>query len=154
MSINYNFEIETKLCVQETLTRLFTSLNLNPTFHPVSEGSPVIYGSGPNFTIYGHSIENSSEALTEALNLIPTIRANFRRRKSLRGDEGEVDMLTATFDWLKSFPDNCALLFNGELVLFVRKDGQLSINSNTDFWNPEFRGMINLPYREEPFSIL
>ncbi len=63
-------------------------------------------------------------------------------------------MLRGIVSWLRVFPDNCALLFNGELVLFVRKEGKTAINGNTDFWMPSFLEIFQLSYSKVPFDIL
>jgi len=153
MSITYEFEAETHFDIYRSVSQIFEFLDLSPDLKPVNEGSTVIYGNSPHFTIYGHPIDDSEDALTQLLNLSPTVRMNFRVKLS-SGNKAEEDILRGTVSWLKAYPGNCALLFNGELVLFVRKAGQISINSNTDFWMPTFLEIFQVPYNKVPFEIL
>ena len=153
MSIFYPFEVETHLDIRQALSQMLEFLGIEPVLKPVGGGSPAIYGNGPHFTIYGLPRETPEDSLTEGLDLSPTIRLNFVVKLS-SGDKAEEDILRGTVSWLHAYPDNCALLYYGEKVLFVRKEGKISINSNTDFWKPSFLEILDLPYSKLPFDIL
>jgi hypothetical protein len=50
---------------------------------------------------------------------------------------------------VERFAGDAALIFNGDLAYFLRRDGVLRINTQHDVWSPERIALIHGPFVRE-----
>ncbi|HYV48468.1 MAG TPA: SitI3 family protein [Myxococcaceae bacterium] len=145
MSLDYSFHISTTLG-PETLMRTFL-LSLGLPWDPKDPCST----DAPRFTAgVGPLPLDSREFRQEQFGFAPDQYFVFRTW-SAYSVEAKAEIVRGTLAICQSVPGDAVLLFNGEIVLFMRKAGTLYVNS------AYFRGDYSLftpPYELKAFEVL
>jgi hypothetical protein len=93
--------------------------------------------------------ELSQSCFEEAYGFRPTLSVWFRLDKFADYDEGYRNMMRATTLLLSYIPGDAVLVFNGEITVLQRTNGELAINSEL---NPSPPGEVTLPYEMRPLA--
>ena len=85
--------------------------------------------------------------LKEELGIESSVSIMFRLDKFEDREHQRNVLLRATIELLCQVPGDAALLFNGEVVFLLRKEGELTLNSGMDLWRPADLALVTLPYK-------
>src|SRR5258708_38886048 len=110
---------------------LLSFVGIDKPVLPAEHDPEVKFAVLPELTVHAWYAE-PDEACSEELEIAANVNVNFRLRASLAA-EGEALLSRMALEWLERTSENCALLFECEIVLFLRKKGAWFVNSNTDF---------------------
>jgi hypothetical protein len=94
------------------------------------------------------------EYLQEELDIQVDQRVFFRLDKFSDLEAARLSLLRVTSLVLAVVGGDAALLFNGELVLLLRRRGKLALNRDTDFWTPERLSALRLKYEMAPLAMI
>lgn len=145
MSLDYSFDISTKLAPESLMRAFLLSLGLpwDPNNGRVALTANFEAAIGP---LQGRS----REITTERLGFEPDLYFTFRTW-------GEVDVeareqiVRGTLALCRAITGDAALLFNGERVLFMRKADTLYVNST--YWRGDY-ALFPPPYELKAFPVL
>lgn len=147
MSLDYNFRIATALKPESVLAVVLQTLELRPDIG--ASGEEV---EGRGFLLAASAVAPMSrEMVEEALGFSPSVDLQFWL------DDGQrhiamTTMLRGVLAVLRQVPGDATLLFGGEAVLLLRREGQLILDSGAGAWTPERLAFVEAPYemRELP----
>ncbi|MFY2562279.1 SitI3 family protein [Corallococcus terminator] len=147
MSLDYNFRIATTLEPERVLSVVLEALGLRR-----GTGASGEEIAGPGFLLAAGNVAPSSrEMVAEALGFSPSVDLQFWL------DEGQrhaamTAMLQGVLAVLREVRGDATLLFGGDTVLLLRREGQLVLDSGTGAWTPERLAFAVVPYemRELP----
>jgi hypothetical protein len=150
MAVEYQLDIDTQL---DAKTMLDTFLRVTRLEDEVKgrDDSGGFFSIGTQSCWLSSRKENSGKFPSEILGFKPKLRMIFRLAYTA---EASPAMTRAVVDWLKQTDEDAALLFNGEAVQFLRKDGQLFLTSNDDAWTDETLRLFDIPHTRQKFEIL
>ena len=86
----------------------------------------------------------------DAFGFLPTLMAIFRLDKEDEQGEGENMVAEALNNLLAWIWGDAVLLLNNEVVVALRKDGVLTLNTSSSFWVPRRFARISFPYERKP----
>lgn len=147
MSLDYNFRIATVLEPERVLSVVVDALKLRPR-----TGGSAEEIAGPGFLLAaGVVAPRSKEMVEETLGFSPSVDLQFWLDDSQR-HAAMTAMLQGVLAVLREVQGDATLLFGGETVLLLRRDGQLVLDSGTGAWTPERLAFADAPYemRELP----
>lgn len=147
MSLDYNFRIATPLEPERVLSVVVDALKLRPRTD--GSGEEVV---GPGFLLAaGVVAPTSREMVEESLGFSPSVDLQFWLEVSQR-HAAMTAMLQGVLAVLREVEGDATLLFGGDTVLLLRRDGHLVLDSGTGAWTPERLAFANTPYemRELP----
>lgn len=145
MSMDYTFYVLTNLS-PESVMRAFL-LSLGMPRNPDDECNV----ETPNFhAIAGRVTGRSREITLERFGFQPEVHVVFRTWPHLN-PEAKAEMVRGTLAVCRAIPGDAILLYNGEVVLFMRKAGELSVNS--EFWRGDY-SLFHPPYEVKAFPLM
>jgi len=142
MSIEYNFAVSTESSVASLLEVVQHQFDLS-----LSRDQTFLDGVGVQMFAAVCS-QSYQEMLEESFGSRFDIGIRFRLSKDL--DEREVGyrtMLEVVVELLKREAGQAVLLFNDEIILLQRFDGDLVLNLDWQTWQKQGTDLITLPYR-------
>jgi hypothetical protein len=138
MTADYNLEIATPLAPSEIAARLHAQCG-----GEVVQQRETIDVFSSEYYIVVSLIDGPGYAAV--LGIAPRVRVNFYHRG--HGYERTIAILKQfTLTWLRTTPDDLALLFEEDIVYLYRKGGQIAADNTTDFWKPLELESLDLPY--------
>ncbi|SEM24180.1 hypothetical protein SAMN05444354_113153 [Stigmatella aurantiaca] len=154
MSLDYNFSIATGLRPQQVLRIALDELGLKPETVLLAEGV-FKETAGPGFTVSAGPMSPLARTiLEEELKLSPSVDLQFWVDKGEQRHEALTAILRSVLAVLHHVPGDAVLLFIGETVHLLRRDGQLYLNGRTGLWRPERLKRVNMPYTLKDFPVL
>lgn len=145
MPLNYSFDISTTLG-PETLMRTFL-LSLGLPWDPKDPCST----DAPHFTASAGPLRpDSREWVREQRGFAPDQSFIFNTWGE-GSVEAKEEIVRGTLAICQAVPGDAILLFNGEIVLFMRKEGTLYVNSA--YWRGDY-SLFTPPYELKAFEVL
>jgi hypothetical protein len=145
MSIDYSFYVSTNLSPESVMRTLILSLGVGP--NPEDECNV----GTPNFNaIAGRVRGRSREISLERFEFQPEVHIVFRTWPHLNS-EAKAEIVRGTLAICRAIPGDAILLYNGEIVLFMRKAGELSVNSA--YWRGDY-SLFPMPYEVKTFPLM
>ncbi|WP_394828013.1 SitI3 family protein [Pendulispora albinea] len=98
-----------------------------------------------------------NEIRREALGFEATCGLRFRLHKRSSMSQQILAILDATLRLLERQAGDAALLFDGEIVYFVRREGVLAINTTDETdarWSPDRISLLRGPYIRRAFDVI
>jgi hypothetical protein len=145
MSMDYSFSVATSLSPESLMRTFLLSLGLprNPDNECNVETANFHAIAGP---VRGRSREIS----LERFGFQPEVHLVFRTWPHLN-PEAKAEMVRGTLAICRAIPGDAILLYNGEVVLFMRKAGQLYVNSG--YWRGDY-SLFSPPYEVKEFPLM
>jgi len=145
MALDYRFSISTKLS-PESLMRIFLlSLGLPWNANEGCEAHP------GNFHVGAGPMNNrlSREIYLERFGFEPDVNFSFRTWGEVNVEARE-QIVRGTLAICRAVTGDAVLLFNGEIVLFMRKAGTIYVNSA--HWEGDY-SLFSPPYELKAFTV-
>jgi hypothetical protein len=139
MALEYRLRIATSLEPSQVLR----SLSL---LHSLETRSGQLSGPGVIAIQVSPVSERGSSVIRDAFGFSPTVDITFRLEKLENLDAGVRTVIRATLELLRETAGEVVMLFNGEDVVLLRKDGLLVLNNAWDFWSQARLAQVTLPY--------
>lgn len=109
-------------------------------------GSGAVLDSGVLVIVSAASPLPFPDPIEQALGVTPTTDVLFRFDKDTDPARQRHDMVLLASAVMRETPRDVVLLFAGEIVWLVRKNGHLTINDEDEFWIPEVVELLPRPY--------
>ncbi|MDC0712484.1 SitI3 family protein [Stigmatella sp. ncwal1] len=154
MSLDYGFNIKTALTPQQVLRIALAELGLEPE---TALDSPGVFKetAGPGFLASAGPVAPLSQTiLQEDLGIAPSVNLHFWIDSGEERHAAITSMLQAGLAVLRQVPGDAVLLFIGETVLLLRRQGQLFLDERTGIWTPERLKQVDMPYTMKHFPVL
>lgn len=139
MSLSYDFELATPApagAVARDVLSTVEEAGLVKPGHTADEltGTGIELLSGTTVQV-GRANPTPIDPVVTDLGVRPTVWVEFRLEKSdvERQDDEMVRVVAAL---LHKVPGDAVLTFGGGVILFVRRDGALTVTDNDEFWPP------------------
>jgi hypothetical protein len=87
------------------------------------------------------------EVIEDEFDFVPYVQVRFRLDGNGDTDTARMRIARACVTLLRFGAGDAVLLFNGERVVLLRKNGQLVLNRDLGFWTDERLALVTLPYR-------
>jgi hypothetical protein len=154
MALSYSLYVHTSIHPKTVLEFMFAGIGVNARIKK-SRRKVFLFTDRSGLTIYAYRIEDNEPCyIAEDLGIENSMFILFDLDSFADRQKQKEIFLRATFELLRQIPGDAALLFNGEVVWFVRKAGELILSSNRDLWRPEFLDLVTLPYKMKDFPVL
>jgi|GEM_PF-6933180 len=164
MSLFYTLYVATERSLDDVLQTIVTYAENDTIIENREASASVLRADNDFFEIYVSKTSSlKRDILEESLNISPDVNIRFDMYSIDTEVDAEIDhhhqkrkaaFLQTAIKWLEHQQGDAALLFNGEIVIFLRKDGQLILNSAIDFWKPYYLNMLSLPYESNSFPVI
>jgi hypothetical protein len=155
MGIQYQLFTRSDLPPADVLKQLFKVQDTDLIF---TQGKPYVVVTMPGFVANAMPVDTGEWLPVHQLDIFPSTDVLCRKEDYLKVEGAEDPVFVifrAVLDWIASTQTDSAFIANGEEVLLVYKGGRLVLNKETGFWtDPEFLGLVKLPYKMESFPIL
>jgi hypothetical protein len=89
------------------------------------------------------------ELVKDDFGFVPRVSVRFRPRKDSEWDEALSRMVRAFVVALQLGAGDAVALFNSEKVVLLRRNGELLLNRDLEFWTEPRLALVTLPYRVE-----
>lgn len=143
MALEYTLSLDSALDPEGLLRACEQALGLSPK--PRIPGDIVERNAPGMFLTGAFAAPMEREVLEDELGIRPRVTVTFRLDKEVR-HAARLRMLRATADLLTRIPGDAALVFNGDFVLLVRRDGRVLVNASDDLFDPDELAALDLPY--------
>jgi hypothetical protein len=154
MALEYSLYIQTDFHPKKVLELMFTGIDVAPHIKR-SRRKVFISTDSSGLTTYANRFKaNEPCFIAEDLGIEVSMSLLFHLDSFVDRQKQKGVFLQATFELLRQTSGDAALLFNGEVVWFVRKEGELILSSNRDLWRPEFLALVTLPYKVKDLPTL
>jgi hypothetical protein len=141
MALEYTLEIAGQTQISELAKRLCSV----PEYQQAAEG--VI---APGLQVHiGRPNSLEIEMIEEEFRFTPTASVMFRRDKEFEPVAARTSLLRGCVALLEGSTDDAVLLFNGETVILLRRNGRLVLNPVEGFWTDEALAVIPTPIEFE-----
>jgi hypothetical protein len=146
MAIEFELFLETRLTPRHIFELILNSTSVNARIEPSDKGEVFICIDESELTMRVFAPESvRHHILEQSLAVRPTVCVLFRFEKFGDTEVQKTKMLRLSFELLERVPGNVALLFNGEIVWFLRRDGELILNKNVRVWDSHL-DLLTLAY--------
>ena len=148
MTIEFSLEVhnrDNKLQPDNILDYLHDNFDLTR-----NESSGILSGKGYTINSYiDDDIYRESSFRSEFSDLI----ISFIIDKFDDHDIGIDNMIKTVFALMEQLKEDMILLFDDEGILLRRTSGELSVNSDTDFWDSYNLSIPDIPYKKESLDL-
>jgi hypothetical protein len=155
MALEYALNIKSDWNPQALLNLIVENLPTNERSaeleRPMSEES---YTARLYFIDVGLVSENYRSLLREELRIEVNRKVFFRLKKSEDHEQARLSVVRLTSMILQRFDGDATLVFNGDWVLLLRREGRLMLNNDLDFWTPERRSYVYLGCELVPLPMI
>jgi len=141
MAIEYTLEIAGPAQCDTLATRLCSIPGYRCTTEGVISSGLHVYISQPG--------PLEVEMTKEEFGFTPTASVTFRRDKEADPVMVRMSLLRGCMALLEENTEGAVLLFNGETVILLRRNGKLVLNPVDGFWTDEVIVLISAPYEFE-----
>ncbi|WNG16936.1 hypothetical protein F0U63_21405 [Cystobacter fuscus] len=108
---------------------------------------------GPGFLAYAYSMPSPVRMLyKESLDIEPKLAVHFTLSYDPVPGEWQkavASMLRGVLAVVREEQGDAVLVFNGDYVLLLRREGHLVLDGNSGLWNPERLSLVAMPYTLE-----
>lgn len=149
MSIFYYIEIETECSLEQCKEILLDDIQ-----HEVVPTIPTeLTVRTPYFALSLEKLDNDEKGFSYEFGLRATIQITIYGIR--RSNENTMPMMYRLFmRWVHYSDDTAVLLFEGEIIYFLSKGGQLIRNSDKNYWRSDLDKIIDKEYTQQVFPIL
>ena len=155
MALEYSLEVNTDLHPEQVLKLMFTGISLNVCIEKLNRKGVLISADASGLRTVAYRLKKNEPSYIAAdLGIEVSMHILFRLTSCEDRERQKKRLLRATIELLRHVEGDAALLFNGEVVWLLRKEGELTLNSDTDLWRPEFLALVTLPYHMKDLPIL
>lgn len=139
---------------KEDITDIFSKLNWQWTEEKIGErGFVFSFTSIVGFLLHLISIVTTIEI--DATKLTFRNVVTFRFSKEIHFLTAKKNMLRCIVELMKIYDGDLVLLFNGEIIILTKNQGDELVLSNTDFWTEELlKELNNMSFRSRSFKVL
>jgi hypothetical protein len=142
MTTTFDIEVVTDCAPHEFVARLFERVNIPVEIEHINGINEI---TTPNFEI--SAFGEAADALSQELNIKPNVFIECRPKSSLRTDLLAIKrLLEAVNHWMHALENDFAMIYNGDSVMMYRKDGKLTVNTESEGWTPARMTLITVPY--------
>jgi len=145
MSAFYSFDMSTKLAPESLMRTFLLSLGL-----PRDAGDKCDVGTPHFHASAGQLRKDSIDHLQGLLGFRPDVSFLFRTWAAA-GIEAKAEIVRGTLAICQAVAGDAVLLFNGEVVLYMRKAGTLYVNAA--YWRGDY-SLFSPPYELKEYSTL
>lgn len=153
MALEYTLSIDSTLAPVEILKKMLTPEAANETGSIKTERG-VSRFEIDEFTALALRELEASAVLRDELGISTFTSVLFRINKFEDLQVAKKRVLLAVLAMIHETTSDLALLFNGEILVLIRRNGILTLNENAGFWEDGLAEMITLPYQYQAFSPL
>ena len=155
MALEYGLYIQTHLHPEQSLTLMFTGIGVQARIKKLDKRGVFIATDPSGLTTYAYRFfDNYPSYIATDLGIEASMLIVFRLDKFQDWETQKKTLLRATLKLLRQVKGDAALLFNGEVVWLLHKEGELILNSGSDLWRPDDLVLVTLPYQMKDFPRL
>lgn len=142
MTTTFDIEVVTDCAPHEFVTKLFKRVNIRATVEQINSIAEI---TTPSFEI--SAFGEVADALSHELSIAPNVVIECRPKPSLRTDILAIKhLLEAVNQWMQVIQNDFAMIYDGDSVMMYRKDGVLTVNTESAGWTPARLTLITVPY--------
>lgn len=149
MALEYTLSIDTALSPDAVLSRMF------PGQQPVARTGPTLSTiETPEFMALASWLPKEGSVLGDELGLDARVSVLFRLDKFSDLQAAKARILSATLALVRQVPSDFALIFNGEVIILLRRGGALVVNESAGFWKGGLSEALDLPHERQALEPL
>lgn len=147
MALEYGLYIQTDLHPEGALKLMFAGIGVDAHIEKSKKRGVFISTDASGLTTYAYRFkENDLSLIAADLGIKASLLILFHLDPLENREIQRNVLLRATIELLRQVKGDAVLLFNGEVVWLLRKEGELTLNRGPDLWRPDDLALITLPY--------
>lgn len=144
MALDYSFEISTNLSSENLLRAFLMSIGLTRNIKNPHEAST------KHFYAMANDLQGRARDISrEEYGFEPTVHLTFRTGADTN-IEARAEIVRGTLAICRATAGDAVLLFNGEIILFIRRAGTIYVNTN--HWQGDY-SLFSQPYELRAFRV-
>jgi hypothetical protein len=154
MALEYGLYIQTDFQPKQVLQLMFRGIGIDAHIEKAKKRGVFFSTDAPGVMADAYRFKGKRTSYVAAeFGISASMLIGFRLDSLEDRQKQKQILLKATIELLHQITGDAVLLFNGEVVWLLRKAGELTLNSDTDLWRPEFLDLVTLPYKMKDFPI-
>lgn len=155
MALEYGLYIQTDLHPKQALKLMFTGVGIDVRIEKSKKRGVFLSTDASGLITDAYCFkDNDTSHIAADLGISAAMLIMFRLNKFTDLEAQKKVLIRLTIELLRQVEGDAVLLFNGEVVWLLRKQGELILNSDMNLWRPDALVLVTLPYEMKDLPTL